>query len=151
MFQAIVEGEMAAVLPSDVDQLHNNRREVREKLVPTIMIADRDPRMRAALRFKFERAGYHVFEVGNGEDLLTEIEDQQPDVLVLDLMMSDMSGIEVLRWLKGNGLASMPVLVVGTLGHKGVEAKCVELGAAGFMRKPFSLRELFVRVEGHLA
>jgi len=116
------------------------------------MIVDDDPRLSAALRFKLEQAGYHVHAAGNGQDFLAQLELEKPDLILLDLMMPDMSGLEVLEYLQADAeLCSIPVLVVTAWGHAAVRSRCLELGVAGFMSKPFSLRELAQKVEQHLA
>ena len=118
----------------------------------TIMIVDDDLQLCAALQFKLERAGYEVCAVHSGRDLLSRLKVQQPDLILLDLMMPDMSGIEVLEYLRSDPLLSpIPVLVVTAWGHTAMQSRCLELGAAGFVAKPFSLRELATRVEEHLA
>ena len=118
----------------------------------TIMIVDDDPLLCAALQFKFERAGYQVCAGGNGQDLLAHLEVRQPDLILLDLMMPDMSGIEVLKHLRRDPApSSIPVLVMTAWDHSDIRAKCLELGAAGVVAKPFSLGELVMQVEEHLA
>ena len=118
----------------------------------TVMIVDDDPRLSAALQFKLEQTGYQVCAVSNGQDLLVQLELQKPDLILLDLMMPDMSGLEVLEYLRlDTALSSIPVLVLTAWGDTAMESRCLELGAAGFMSKPFSLRELAKRVEEHLA
>lgn len=118
----------------------------------TIMIADDDSQFRAALQFKFGQAGHQVCTVGSGQDLLAQLEVQQPDLIILDLMMPDMSGIEVLEYLRRDPvLSSIPVLVVTAWGDSVMQARCLELGAVGFFSKPFSLRELAARMEEYLA
>ena len=118
----------------------------------TIMIVDDDPQLCAALQFKFERAGYQVCAVSSGQDLLAQLEVRWPDLILLDLMMPDMSGIEVLEYLRRDPvLSSIPVLVVTAWGDSVMQARCLELGAVGFFSKPFSLRELAARMEEYLA
>jgi len=120
--------------------------------MPVVMIVDDDPRLRAALQFKLEQAGYQVCAVPTGQDLLARLDAERPDLIVLDLMMPGMSGIEVLEYLRSDpALSSIPVLVVTAWGHTGMRSRCMALGAAGVMSKPFSLRELARRVEEHLA
>ena len=124
----------------------------RSGLMRTIMIVDDDPRLCSALQLKFEQAGYQVSAVGSGRDLLARLQIQQPDLIVLDLMMPDMSGIDVLEYLRSHpNLSSIPVVVVTAWGHTAMQVRCLELGAADFVSKPFSLRELAARVEEHLA
>jgi len=120
--------------------------------MPTVMIVDDDPRLSAALQFKLEQAGYQVRAARNGQDFLAQLELQRPDLILLDLMMPDMSGLEVLEYLQSDPeLSSIPVLVVTAWGHAAMKSRCLELGVAGFMSKPFSLRELAEAVQKYLA
>jgi CheY-like chemotaxis protein len=123
-----------------------------EKLMPTVLIADDDPRLSAALQFRLEQAGYEVYSAGSGRDILSQLEIERPDLILLDLMMPDMSGLEVLEYLQADPeLASIPVLVLTAWGHAAVQSRCLELGARAFFSKPFSLRELTATVDEHLA
>jgi len=120
--------------------------------MPAVMVVDDDPQLCAALQFKLERAGYQVSAVGSGQDLLTRLATERPDLIILDLMMPSMSGIEVLERLRADPvLSSIPVLVVTAWGHTGMRSRCMALGAVDFISKPFSLRELAQRVEQHVA
>jgi len=120
--------------------------------MPTVMIVDDDPRLRAALQFKLEQAGYRICVAGNGRDCLDQIVQQRPDLILLDLMMPDISGLEVLEWLRSDpSLSSIPVLVVTAWGHTEMRSKCLSLGAAGFIAKPFSLRDLARKVDEQLS
>ena len=115
----------------------------------TIMIVDDDPQLCAALQFKFERAGYRVYAGNNGQDLLAEIRAQRPDMILLDLVMPTMSGLEALKRLRADPVpSSIPVLVVTAWDH---EARCLKLDGMEVVAKPFSLRELAARVEEYLA
>jgi len=120
--------------------------------MPTVMIVDDDPRLTAALQFRLEQAGYWVDSACSGRDFLAQIEMRRPDLILLDLMMPDMSGLEVLEHLRSDPqLCSIPVVVVTAWGHASVQTRCLELGAKGFFSKPFSLRALAKTVEEHLA
>jgi DNA-binding response OmpR family regulator len=116
------------------------------------MIVDDDPRLSAALQFRLEQAGYEVHSARSGRDFFGQLEMLRPDLILLDLMMPDMSGLEVLEYLQSDpDLSGIPVLVVTAWGHAAVQSRCLELGAKGFFSKPFSLRALAVTVDEHLA
>jgi len=120
--------------------------------VPRVTLVEDDSTLRAALQFKLEQAGYEVTTAGTGREFLTRLELHRPDLILLDLMMPDMSGLEVLDYLRADpALSSIPVVVVTAWGQGAMQARCAELGAADFVMKPFSLRELAKRVEEHLA
>jgi CheY-like chemotaxis protein len=123
-----------------------------EQLMPTVMIVDDDPRLSAALQFRLEQAGYRVRSACSGQDFLAQLDMQRPDLILLDLMMPDISGLEVLEYLRSDPeLSGIPVVVVTAWGHAAVQTRCRELGAKGFLSKPFSLRALAETVEEHLA
>lgn len=120
--------------------------------MPTVMLVDDDATLRAAFQFKLERAGYEVTAVGTGQEFLARLQLRKPDLILLDLMMPDVSGLEVLDYMRSDpALSSIPVVVVTAWGHGAMQARCMELGAAGFVTKPFSLRELAKTVEEYLA
>ena len=118
----------------------------------TVMLIDDDPRLCVALQFKLGEPGYQVCAVRNGQDSLARLELHKPDLILLDPMMPDMSALEVLDYLWSDRLlSSIPVLVVTGRGHTAMQARCMELGAAGFVTRPFSLGELAKTAEEHLA
>jgi len=120
--------------------------------VPRVTLVEDDPTLRAALQFKLERAGYDVTAAGSGREFLARLQLRKPDLILLDLMMPDMSGLQVLDYLRSDpALSSIPVVVVTAWGQGAMRARCTELGVVGFVTKPFSLRELAKRVEEHLA
>jgi len=120
--------------------------------VPRVMLVEDDASLRAALQFKLQRAGYEVSAVGTGREFLARLQLHKPDLILLDLMMPDISGLKVLDYLRSDPvLSSIPVVVVTAWGQGAMRARCTQLGAAGFVMKPFSLRELAKRVEEHLA
>ena len=74
------------------------RRMVRgQNLMPTLIIVDDDPQLCSALQLKLERTGYEVCAVHTSQALLTRLEVHRPDLILLDLMMPDRSGVEVLE------------------------------------------------------
>ena len=116
--------------------------------MPTVMIVDDDPRLSAALQFRLEQAGYRVRSASSGQDFLAQLEMQRPDLILLDLMMPDMSGLEVLEYLRSDtDLCSIPVVVVTAWGHAAVQTRCLELGAKGFFSKPFDTAALLDAVD----
>jgi len=115
--------------------------------MPTIMIVDDDANIRAVLKYRFEREDYTVRLASNGVEALEEISNHRPDVIILDLMLPQMDGLQFLSHLKNNPQSQrVPVIVLTALGHTPYYERTRELGAAAFVVKPFSPRHLLQEV-----
>jgi len=117
-----------------------------------IFIADDDHRLRKAMRLMLEGHGYDVVAAMDGRDLLRQLEKQKADLIVLDLEMPGLSGLEVLKTLRSDPRFSrIPVLMASAQDDDRTRIRCLSLGACEFRAKPFSLRSLVGSVEAHLA
>ena len=115
--------------------------------MPTIMIVDDDANIRAVLKYRFEREKYTVRLASNGLEALEEIGNHLPDVIILDLMMPQMDGLQLLSHLKNNPQSQcVPVIVLTAMGQIPYYERTRELGAAAFVVKPFSPRHLVQEV-----
>lgn len=120
-----------------------------------ILVADDDPEMLKATTFLLESRGYQVFTAPDGEEALTKIEEEKPDLLILDLLMPVMDGFEVCKRLKEQG-NKIPVLVLSAVREESsrrryeLETK-VTLGVDDYIEKPISPPLLLQRVEKILA
>jgi excisionase family DNA binding protein len=110
---------------------------------PLVLVVDDNPNVREVVRVNLEMEGYAVREAGNAEEGLAAVEDDAPDLILLDVMMPQVDGWEMLRRVQErHGVGSIPVVMFsGQLeGTHGREAE--ERGAQGFVGKPFDLRAL---------
>jgi excisionase family DNA binding protein len=110
---------------------------------PLVLVVDDNPNVREVVRVNLEMEGYSVREAGNAEEGLAAVEDDAPDLILLDVMMPQVDGWEMLRRVQErHGVGSIPVVMFsGQLeGTFGREAE--ERGAQGFVGKPFDLRAL---------
>jgi DNA-binding response OmpR family regulator len=108
-----------------------------------VVLAEDSPDVQGIVRHALEADGCTVIVVADGTETLRILEDHEPDLLVLDLMMPHMSGIEVLRTLRDSGrLERLPVLVLTARSSEGDMSACLEMGASDYVTKPFMLREL---------
>jgi two-component system phosphate regulon response regulator PhoB len=120
--------------------------------MPTIMVVDDDANIRAVLKYRFERENYAVQLATNGLEALRQIDSQCPDLIILDLMMPEMDGLQLLSRLKDTPLTQdIPVIVLTALGRNSYSARTRALGAVGLVVKPFSPRELVREVREALA
>lgn len=117
-----------------------------------ILVVDDDANIRTALKYWLEREGYSVLLSGDGLDALEKAELMNPDLIILDLLLPRLNGLDVLERLKrGRETRAIPVMVLTAYDGGENRRRCLELGAKEFFSKPFSLRELAVKVEEHAA
>jgi excisionase family DNA binding protein len=109
---------------------------------PLVLVVDDDEQVREVVRVNLELEGYTVREAANAEEGLGAVEDEAPDLILLDVMMPQVDGWEMLRRVQErHGIGSIPVVMFsGQLESTGAEA--MERGADAFVGKPFDLRAL---------
>jgi DNA-binding response OmpR family regulator len=117
-----------------------------------ILIADDDPDIRDLVAFKLEQAGFDVVAVEDGLSALSATRADPPDLVVLDVMMPGMSGIDVCRELRASeATATLPIILLTARAQEGDVEVGFGAGADDYIVKPFSPRELVSRVEAVLA
>ena len=114
-----------------------------------ILIIEDEPAMVAALRDNLEFEGYDSMSAGDGQSGLTRALEEDPDLVLLDVMMPKMSGLDVCRALKAQR-PSMPIIMLTARGQEIDKVVGLELGADDYVTKPFSIRELMARVKSVL-
>jgi len=115
--------------------------------MPTIMVVDDDANIRAILKYRFEKEDFTVCLAKNGVEALEQIGREPPDLVILDLIMPEMNGLEFLSHLRENPqTVSTPVIVLTALGRTPFYERTHELGATGLVVKPFSPRHLVQEV-----
>src|SRR5687768_14931558 len=113
-----------------------------------ILVVDDDPTVSDVVRRYLERAGYDVTLAADGAAALTAADASPPDLVVLDLMLPGMSGLEVCRQLRRR--SDVPVVMLTALGEESDRVVGFEIGADDYVTKPFSPRELALRVQSVL-
>src|SRR5947199_3822171 len=110
---------------------------------PLVLVVDDDPQVRELVRINLEIEGYAVREAGNAEEGLAAVEDDAPDLILLDVMMPQVDGWEMLRRVQErHGIGSIPVVMFSGQLESSAERQAEERGAQGFVGKPFDLRTL---------
>lgn len=118
--------------------------EITEK---AILIVDDEKNIRELVKFNLESRGYKVIEAADGEEALNLVITGAPLLIILDLMLPKIDGLEVCRILKGNPLTKkIPIIMLTALGDEIDKIVGLELGADDYITKPFSPRELVARV-----
>ena len=113
-----------------------------------ILVADDEPTLVATLKFNLERESYSVVTADDGEAALALARETRPDLIVLDLMMPGLNGLEVCRILRKE--MRVPILILTARGDEIDKVAGLELGADDYVTKPFSMRELTARVRALL-
>ncbi|TGE40064.1 response regulator transcription factor [Desulfosporosinus fructosivorans] len=116
-----------------------------------ILVVDDEEPILELLRFNLEKEGYLVSVAKDGQEALQHVENDQPDLLVLDLMLPGMDGLEVCRKLRSNPkFQQIPIIMLTAKGEEFDKVLGLELGADDYMTKPFSPRELLARIKARL-
>ena len=118
---------------------------------PTVLLVEDEPAQREMLAYNLEAEGFDVITADNGEDGLILIDENDPDLIVLDWMMPQLSGIEVCRRLKSNSKTrQIPVIMLSARAEEVDRVRGLETGADDYVVKPYSVIELMARVKAHL-
>jgi two-component system phosphate regulon response regulator PhoB len=121
-------------------------------MMPTTIVAIEDePDLLEVVRYNLTREGYRVHGSENGEDGLDLIRSSSPDLVLLDLMLPGMDGLEICRRVKFDpSTRRIPIIIVSAKGEESDVVSGLELGADDYVTKPFSPRELIARVKAVL-
>jgi len=116
-----------------------------------IVVADDDPTLLKTLTYILRGQGYDVVPVDGGEHLLAVMEREQPDLVLLDIMMPKVDGLQLLERIRATAAwEGLPVLMVSSMPPEDATARSLGLGADDFVSKPFRVKELVARVTARL-
>jgi two-component system KDP operon response regulator KdpE len=113
-----------------------------------ILVVDDEERMVRFIRMNLEYDGFQVSEAFNGKQAIQKIRDVTPDLILLDVMMPDLDGFEVLETVRE--VSNVPIIMLTAKGEEDDRVRGLELGADDYVTKPFSPRELVSRVKAVL-
>ena len=116
----------------------------RSESLVTILIIEDEPAIRRLLRTTLNAQGYQVGEAATGAEGLAAIASQAPDLVMLDLGLPDIDGLEIIRRLRSD--SSVPLIVLTARSDERTKVKALDLGADDFVTKPFGAEELVARV-----
>jgi len=116
-----------------------------------ILIVEDEPAMVELLRYNLESDGFEVCSAPDGEEALMVIEEQSPDMVLLDWMLPKISGIEVCRQLRRDQkFKNLPVIMITARGEEADRVRGLDVGADDYVSKPFSPAELMARIRAVL-
>lgn len=122
-----------------------------EKYSKTILVTDDEEHILELIKFNLEREGYNVLLCENGEDSISIVQNNAIDLVVLDLMLPGIDGIEVLKRLrKMDKFEKLPVIMLTAKSEESDRILGLEIGADDYITKPFSVRELVARIKAVL-
>ena len=118
---------------------------------PRVLVVEDEPAQREVLAYNLEAEGFDVSRAENGEEALILVEEEMPDIVVLDWMMPNLSGIEVCRRLKMKSeTRGIPIIMLSARSEEVDRVRGLETGADDYVIKPYSVIELMARVRSQL-
>jgi len=111
---------------------------------PRVLVVDDEPPIRRFLRAALAAHGYEVFEARNGQEALSAVTAQRPDLLILDLGLPDMEGLEVTRRLRE--WSKIPIIILSVREGEADKVATLDAGADDYLTKPFGVGELLARM-----
>jgi DNA-binding response OmpR family regulator len=122
----------------------------REHTRGSVLVVDDEPTIAEVVSRYLERAGYDVRSVGDGPAAVQEVDQRTPDLVVLDLMLPGIDGLEVMRRIRGPARPNMAIILLTARGEESDRVVGLRLGADDYVVKPFSPAELVARVDAVL-
>ncbi len=110
-----------------------------------ILVIDDEPPIRRLLRTSLTANGFEIFEAANGLDGLAAILAHRPELVLLDLGLPDMDGLDMIRTLRDKG-DKTPIVILSSRGEERVKVEALDLGADDYVTKPFGMAELIARI-----
>ena len=114
---------------------------------PAVLVVEDESALSTLLRYNLEREGYRVFEARDGEEALILADEVKPDLVVLDWMLPQLSGLEICRRLRGRGdMRNVPIVMLTARGEETDRIRGLDTGADDYIVKPFSMTEFLARL-----
>lgn len=113
-----------------------------------ILVIDDESHIRRSLCINLERRGYAVEAAETGEEALAAFSNRRPDVMIVDLLLPDINGVEVTKRIRQS--SAVPIIVLSALGEERRKVEALEAGADDYMTKPFGMEELLARIRSLL-
>jgi two-component system KDP operon response regulator KdpE len=113
-----------------------------------ILVVDDEPQIRRSLQVNLENKGYAVLTASSGEEALEALPRRKPDVIIIDLLLPSMDGIELTRRIREQ--SPVPIIVLSAIGDEQKKVEALESGADDYVTKPFGMEELSARIKSAL-
>jgi two-component system KDP operon response regulator KdpE len=116
---------------------------------PKVLVIDDEPPIRKLLRMGLSAHGYEIFEAPSGRVSLELLDQRKPDLVILDLGLPDIQGLDLLRMIRSRN-ESVPIVVLSSRGDEAGKVQALDLGADDYVTKPFGMDELLARMRAAL-
>src|SRR5690606_10126990 len=127
------------------------RKRTEAEMTPYILVIEDEDALSTLLQYNLEKEGYRVVVAPDGEEGLLRVEEQSPDLVVLDWMLPKVSGIEVCRRLRSrHETRNLPIILLTARGEESDRVRGLDTGADDYLTKPFSMTELVARIRAVL-
>jgi len=117
------------------------------KETKNIVLAEDNTTLSQLLKFRLQKEGYNAFIAQDGKQAISLIEQHKPNLILTDIMMPFISGLEVISHVRNKLKSEIPIIVFSAAGQEEMVLKAFNLGATDFMSKPFSPNELIIRIK----
>jgi DNA-binding response OmpR family regulator len=112
-----------------------------------ILVAEDEPMLLKTIELKLKKEGYEVITTSDGREAAAKIEELDPDMVITDIMMPYVSGLEIVSLLRKKTHKHVPIIMLSAMEQEKVVMEAFDLGADDYITKPFSLNELVIRVK----
>jgi len=112
-----------------------------------ILVAEDEPMLLKTIELKLKKEGYEVITTADGREAVAKIEEMDPDLVITDIMMPYVSGLEIVAIIRKKNNKRIPIIMLSAMEQEKVVMEAFELGADDYITKPFSLNELVIRVK----
>ena len=120
-------------------------------MIPYILVVEDEDSLATLLQYNLDKEGYKVGLAGDGEEAMVMLDEQQPDLMVLDWMLPKVSGVEVCRRVRARAeTRNMPIIMLTARGEETDRIRGLDTGADDYIVKPFSMTELAARIRAVL-
>ena len=121
------------------------------EMQPSVLVVEDEPAQREMIAYNLESEGFRVIKAGDGNEALLLIEEEEPDLILLDWMLPGTSGIEICRQIKMKpSFRLTPVIMLSARSEEVDKVRGLETGADDYICKPYSVLEMIARVKAHL-
>lgn len=118
---------------------------------PSVLVVEDEPSQREILSYNLESEGFRVIKAQDGGEALILVQEEHPDIILLDWMLPGVSGMEICRQIKMNpALRLIPVIMLSARSEEVDRVRGLEIGADDYICKPYSVIEMIARVKAHL-
>jgi len=112
-----------------------------------ILVCEDEEILLTSLEFRLKKQGLEVILAADGKEALEKIQSESPDLIVADIMMPHVTGLELITFVRKKMKSDIPIIIISAMGQDDVVLKAFELGATDFISKPFKPSELVLRIK----